>query len=67
MLDDSEVQEWALATHDWLLSGDLEGFMDHHVYYRWEQNWPLYIQFLDGDDLIDMPDKAREPHNTFFD
>ena len=67
VLDDIEVQLWANARHDWTLSGDLAGFMDHHVYYRWVQNWPLYRAFLDGDDLSDMPDKGREPHNNFFD
>ncbi len=67
VLDDNEVQAWAWDTHEWTLNGDLQGFGDHHVYYRWAGNWSLYKAFLDGDDLDDMPDKAREPHNNFFD
>ncbi len=67
VLDDFDVQLWAEEAHGWKLDGDLEGFGDHDVYYRWKPNWDLYRAFLDGDDLTDMPDKGREPHNTFFD
>ena len=67
VLDDSEVQAWAAVEYGWALKGDLDGFGDHDVYYQWRANWKLYRAFLDGNDLSDMPDKAREPDNCFFD
>ncbi len=67
VLDDPEVQDWAKAQYGWNLNGDLDEWMDHHVYYQWAGNWPMYLAFLDGDDLTDLPDKAKGENNDFFD